>query len=151
MARSHPEAYGDHARAVRYPGGSRSKCDLCIGRKSSWGWAIEFKLLRFLGDNGKPNGNMLMHILSPYPQDRSALTDCSKLASAPIADRKAIIIFGYDHDDWPLEPAVGAFETLAASRVRLGPRQESCTQSLVHPVHSAGRVYGWELLSSKEF
>jgi len=27
-----------------------------------------------MGDNGKPNDNMLMHILSPYPAHRSALT-----------------------------------------------------------------------------
>ena len=29
----------------------------------------EVKMLRLMGDNGKPNDNMLMHILSPYPAD----------------------------------------------------------------------------------
>jgi hypothetical protein len=39
-------------------------------------------MLRLMGDNGKPNDNMLMHILSPYPSHRSALTDCQKLLRA---------------------------------------------------------------------
>jgi hypothetical protein len=34
----------------------------------SWEWAIEIKMPRLMGDNGKPNDNMLMHILSPYPK-----------------------------------------------------------------------------------
>jgi hypothetical protein len=116
----------------------------------SWDWAIELKLLRFLGDNGKPNGHMLMHILSPYPRDRSALTDCSKLADSAIAARKAIVIFGYPHAEWPLEPAIEAFELLAATRVRLGPRQVASTPDLVHPVHSRGSVSGWELWSREK-
>src|SRR5262245_24701945 len=60
---------------VAYARGSRQKCDLCIGVRGDWEWAVEIKMLRLMGDNGKPNDNMLMHILSPYPADRSALTD----------------------------------------------------------------------------
>lgn len=67
--------------AVSYPVG-RQKCDLCIGNPPAWNWAVEIKMLRLMGDNGKPNDNMLMHILSPYPNDRSALTDCLKLANS---------------------------------------------------------------------
>lgn len=145
MSRVRPDLYSMHARGVAYPGASRSKCDLCIGREPAWDWAIEAKLLRFLGDNGKPNGNMLMHILSPYSQDRSALTDCSKLALVPIAARKAILVFGYHHEEWPLEPAIEAFETLANMRVRLGSRESAHTPPLVHPVHGSARVFGWEL------
>lgn len=63
---------------ISFPNG-RQKCDLCVGASSSWDWAIEIKMLRLMGDNGKPNDNMLMHILSPYAGDRSALTDCVKL------------------------------------------------------------------------
>jgi hypothetical protein len=37
---------------------------------------------------------MLMHILSPYPNDRSALTDCIKLAASNLPGRKAVIIYG---------------------------------------------------------
>ena len=82
---------------VSYAGGSRQKCDLCIGIKDPWDWALEIKMLRLMGDNGKPNDNMLMHILSPYPADRSALTDCRKLLSSGLGRKKAIIIYGFDY------------------------------------------------------
>ncbi len=134
--------YGAYSRGVSYPG-SRAKCDLCFGAEGMWSWAVEMKLLRFLGDNGKPNGNMLMHILSPYARDRSALTDCSKLVAAAIAPNKAVVIFGYHHEDWPLEPAIEAFELLAGTKVALGQRHSAIAHPLVHPVHSSGRVFGW--------
>ena len=65
-------------RFVRFPSHPRNKCDLCIvppGRKLF----VEIKMMRLFGDNGKPNDNIVMHILSPYPQQRSALTDIDKL------------------------------------------------------------------------
>src|SRR5690348_12866098 len=75
LSASAPDRYGNRLHiGVRYPT-SQQKCDLCIGEASQWEWAIEIKMLRLMGDNGKPNDNMLMHILSPYPADMSALTD----------------------------------------------------------------------------
>ncbi len=145
LSRSRPLAYAMHAKGVRYGPGQRWKCDLCFGAPPLWDWAIEAKLLRFLGDNGKPNDNMLMHILSPYPNDRSALTDCVKLSGSGLARQNAILVFGYPSEEWPLEPAIEAFETLAATRVRLGPRLVADSGPLVHPVHSDGRVFGWEV------
>ncbi len=70
--------YRDVRFDVPYPDKPRQKCDLLVARDGK-ALFIECKLLRVLGDNGKPNDNMLMHILSPYPQHRSALTDCEKL------------------------------------------------------------------------
>lgn len=78
-------------------------------------------MLRLMGDNGKPNDNMLMHILSPYPADRSALTDCSKLANSGLCGRKAVVIYGFDYPGLPMDPAVKAFETLAKERVHIRP------------------------------
>jgi hypothetical protein len=76
MVLYHPALYKDSiVTSVPYPEFPRQKCDFCIGNASSWEWAIEVKMLRFLGDNGKLNDNILMHILSPYPEHRSALTD----------------------------------------------------------------------------
>jgi hypothetical protein len=63
----YPERYSKYSLEVSYPESSRSKCDLCIGTAPHWKWAIEIKMPRLLGDNGLPNDNMLMHILSPYP------------------------------------------------------------------------------------
>lgn len=58
-------------------------------------------MLRMFGDNGKLNDNMLMHVLSPYPAHRSALTDCQKLVRSALPGRKAIVVFGYGYNDWP--------------------------------------------------
>jgi hypothetical protein len=133
------------AYGVAYPGAPRQKCDLCVGLAPAWEWAVEIKMLRILGDNGKANDNILMHLLSPYPAHRSALTDCEKLVASQLGARKAILIYGYDADAWPLEPAIGAFEVLARARVPLGKRLSAEFQGLVHPVHSSGSVFAWEL------
>ncbi|MCW2632135.1 MAG: hypothetical protein JWR88_1097 [Pseudonocardia sp.] len=53
-------------------------------------------MLRLMGDNGRPNDNMLMHILSPYPIHHSALSDFAKLTQSGFAARQAIMVFGYD-------------------------------------------------------
>lgn len=129
--------------SVPYPCVARQRCDVVLPGQ----WALEFKLLRFLGDNGKQNGNMLTHILSPYPSDRSALTDCDKLAASGFPERRAIVIWGYDYERWPMDPAIEAFELLAERRQPLGPRVEATFAGLVHPVHAAGRVFAWELVS----
>jgi len=133
---------------VPYPEMPRQKCDVCLGVKPSWEWAVEVKLLSFFGDNGKLNDNILMHILSPYPQHRSALTDCLKLSTSTLGRRKAVLIYGFDHDGWPLDPAIDAFEALACAKVHLGPRRSTSFNTLVHPIHNAGRVFGWEVSSN---
>ena len=129
---------------VPYPGG-RQKCDLCIGTSPEWEWVVEIKMLRLMGDNGKPNDNMLMHILSPYPSDRSALTDCLKLAESGLPGRKAVVIYGFDYPNLPMDPAVDAFEILARQWVRFSDRVVGVYSDLIHPVHRMGRVFGWEI------
>jgi hypothetical protein len=141
-----PERYGDRiALGVSYVSSSREKCDLCIGAAPSWEWAAEIKMLRLMGDNGKPNDNMLMHILSPYPAHRSAVTDCAKLGRSGLPGRKAILIYGFDYPGWPMDPAIEAFEMLGRASVALGGRAEAAFTGLIHPVHQCGRVFGWEV------
>ncbi len=148
LAEASPAAYvSAYATGVPYPEQPRQKCDLCLGQSAQWDWAIEIKMLRMLGDNGKPNDNMLMHVLSPYPAHRSALTDCDKLVHSDIAPRKAVVIYGYETDQWPLDAAVHAFEALARARVHLGPRCGAAFDGLVHPIHCSGTVFGWEILA----
>ena len=130
---------------VKYLDGSRQKCDLCLGRQDDWEWAIEVKMIRMLGDNGKQNDNLPTHILSPYPKHRSALTDCAKLLGSGLGDQKAILMYGYEYDEWPLEPMVEAFELLASQQVTLGPRLAAEFDGLVHPVHQRGAVVAWEI------
>ncbi len=101
---------------------------------------------RLMGDNGKPNDNMLLHLLSPYPAHRSAVTDCSKLARSGFSQRKAIVIFGYEHDGWPMAPAIEAFECLASRSSELVPVPSASFDRLIHPVHQRGSVFGWEVV-----
>jgi hypothetical protein len=108
-------------------------------------WAIEVKMARFRGDNGKPDDTSLKDLLSPYEADRSALTDTVKLARAGFGGRTAVLIYGFDYPDRPLDPAIAAFETLARERVALGERIAAALPRLVHPVHANGRVFGWEV------
>lgn len=130
-------------REVPYPNVARSRCDLLI--EGSSGWAVEIKLLRLLGDNGLKNDNMLMHILSPYSVDHSALSDCTKLLRSGFAQRKAIMIIGYDYESLPMAPAIQAFESLASREVKLVATRPAAFNDLVHPVHRHGAVFGWEI------
>lgn len=131
-------------REVPYPSVPRNACDVVVEDGAEI-WAIEVKMLRLMGDNGKPNDNMLMHILSPYPQHRSALTDCSKLLESGFDGKKAVVIFGYDYADFPMAQAIEAFELLASRSVTLASSYHSRVDDLIHPVHRQGAVYGWEV------
>ena len=69
-------------------------------------------MMRLFGDNGKTNDNITMHILSPYTQQRSALTDIYKLQESGFDGDKAIMIYGYDYDDYPMLMMLECFEAL---------------------------------------
>jgi hypothetical protein len=148
LARQQPDLYGYHLPEP-YPNAPRQKVDALIRPSGATPWAVEFKLLRLLGDNGGLNDNMLMHILSPYAAHRSAFTDCQKLCSSGFDARKAVMILGYDAPDFPLGLAIEAFESLATRHFRLGARQEESFQNLIHPIHSSGSVYAWEILGAR--
>lgn len=106
-------------------------------------------MARFRGDNGKPDDTSLKDLLSPYPSDRSALTDAVKLARSGFVCRKAVLMYGFEYLDRPLEPAVHAFERLASELVELGPRVQAPLDELVHPVHASGAVFGWEVFAAR--
>jgi hypothetical protein len=97
LAKADRQPYYSYRLGVPYADGTRQACDVCLGDPTAWEWAIEVKMLRLMGDNGKLNDNMLMHILSPYPQHRSALTDCTNLVASQLGIRKAIVVYGYDY------------------------------------------------------
>ena len=142
VRRANSDWYLDVEMSVPYPSKSRQKCDVRIRTPSSLLF-IEGKLLRLKGDNGLPNDNMLMHILSPYAYHRSALTDCAKLAVSNFEGEKAILIIGYSYPDIPLEPAVDAFETLAKRVAKISRRFETSFSRLCHRVHGEGKVMAW--------
>jgi hypothetical protein len=126
---------------VSYGSNSRQRCDLCIGSIGAWQIAVEFKMLRIMGDNGKPNDAMLTHILSPYSAHRSALTDCRKLAESSFGCPKALMVWCYEYEKWPAEPVVECLEQLAGPL--LNNRVSAPFDSLIHPIHRQGTVHGW--------
>ena len=142
LKRLRPLEYGSLRTRVPYPN-SRQKCDLALG--SGPEWAIEVKMARFSGDNGKPDDTAVKDILSPYDKDRSAISDCAKLVHAGFPGRAAVLIYGFEDLRRPLDTVIEAFEVLACTRASLGPRHVSKFDALVHPVFSAGRVFAWEV------
>jgi hypothetical protein len=117
-------------------------------------WALEFKIVRPFGDNGKLAEHWSENVLHPYPGNTSSLGDCLKLLECGLSERKAIVIFGYEHCPAQvcLETAVASFELLAREimKVKLGARVEELRYELVHPVHQQLRVYGFEVIGKSE-
>jgi hypothetical protein len=113
-------------------------------------WAIELKIIRPFGDNGKPAEHWSENILHPYPGNTSSLGDCLKLLATKLPEKKAVVIFGYEHAQTQvsLDTAISAFETIAANvmAIRLGPRIHVKREGLLHPVHQTLRVFGYEVI-----
>ena len=60
-------------------------------------WALEFKIVRPFGDNGKPAEHWSENILHPYPGNTSSLGDSLKLLDCGLSERKAVVILGFEH------------------------------------------------------
>lgn len=131
----------------RYPSGNQT-CDLALGDGPEW--AIEVKLARVGRDNGTYEDAAIKKILSPYADDRSAVTDCVKLARSGFAGRRAVLIYGFEDPHRPLFWLIEAFEAVAAQHVKLGTRAEAPLRQLVHPIFASGGVFAWEILGPTE-
>ena len=94
----------------RYPSGNQT-CDLALGDTPEW--AIEVKLARVGRDNGTYEDAAIKKIPSPYADDRSAVTDCVKLARSDFAGRRAVLIDGFEDPHRPLFWLIEAFEAAA--------------------------------------
>ncbi len=131
------------ARPVPYPTG-KQRCDLGIGDPLVW--AVEVKMARAFGDNGKLDDTYLKDLLSPYPADHSALADSIRLRQSGFPCRRAVLVYGLDYSTRPLEPALNALEELMRAEGEIGARREAGFRNLVHPVHREGRIVAWEIL-----
>jgi hypothetical protein len=140
MQAMNPEYVGLAKR--RYPAGAKT-CDLALGELPEW--AIEVKLARVGRDNGTYEDTAVKKILSPYADDRSAVTDCKKLSESGFEGRKAILIYGFEDPKRPLAWLIKAFELIAGQHVNLGERQAAQLLGLVHPIFAAGEVFAWEV------
>jgi hypothetical protein len=138
-------SYYRDASPKRYPN-SRQQCDLVIPGE----WAIEFKLLRPFGDNGAQAEHWSENALHPYPGNASSIGDSIKLIESGFFERKAILVFGYEHSPPLIEItiAIESFEAIAKQVVgiELGERYSAEFGPLIHPVHQQGKVFGWQVL-----
>jgi hypothetical protein len=133
------------ASPKRYPG-CRQQFDLVIPGE----WAIEFKLLRPFGDNGAETEHWSENALHPYPGNVSSIGDSIKLIVSGFSERKALVIFGYEHSPPLIDIAVAveSFEAIGKEVVgiELGERYSAKFGPLIHPVHQQGKVFGWQVL-----
>lgn len=117
--------YGPNLQTERTP-------DLLIPGR----WALEFKIARPFGDNGKEAENWSVNLLHPYEGSMSAIGDCLKLKVHLGPERRAVIVIGHEHSPPRicLEPLLASFELIASqiAGVRLGPRIEVRRGGLRH-------------------
>ncbi len=136
-----------NASPKRYPN-SRQECDLVIPDE----WAIEVKLLRPFGDNGKETEHWSENVLHPYRGNVSSIGDCIKLIESEFSERRAIVVFGYEHlpPQIDITPAIDSFEIIAreVTGIKLGERCSAVFGPLIHPVHQQGKIFGWEVLTT---
>ena len=114
-------------------------------------WAIEFKIVRPYGDNGKEAENWSVNLLHPYKGNISVIGDALKLLYDYQVDiRKAVFVIGYEHQEpkISLDPLFDSFELVAKSvcKLPLSSRVEERRDNLVHPVHQVIRCVAWEIL-----
>jgi hypothetical protein len=127
------------------PSRTRRTPDLEINKE----WAIEFKIVRPFGDNGKEAENWTVNLLHPYPGNVSLIGDAIKLLQIPNYSHKGLFIIGYEHEPAKisLDPLINSFEliTRGVMNIKLGERIEERRNKLIHPEHQVVRCIGWEL------
>lgn len=127
------------------PAKTKQKPDLEISNE----WAIEFKIVRPFGDNGREAENWTVNLLHPYPGNVSLIGDAIKLKALSGYNRKGLFIIGYEH--FPakisLDPLLLSFELITnhVMNLKLGNRVEEIRDGLCHPEHQVLRCVGWEL------
>ncbi len=113
-------------------------------------WAIEFKIVRPFGDNGKEAENWSVNMLHPYAGNVSIIGDAIKLAALDTYPHKGLFVIGFEHNPVKisLDPLLDSFESIAKNvmNISLGARIEQKRVGLVHSEHQVVRCVGWQLL-----
>lgn len=113
--------------------------------------AIEFKIVRPFGDNGKEAENWSVNMLHPYPGNTSLIGDVIKLSALKEYRKKGVCIIGFEHNPpkISLDPLINSFEAICANVLYLGigKRVEFFQSQLVHPEHQVLRCIGWEVIN----
>lgn len=112
-------------------------------------WAIELKIARPFGDNGKEAEHWSQNLLHPYPGNTSSLADAMKLMRFEGTESRAVVVVGYEHAEPKirLDPLIESFECIAHSvlKLPLGPRYYRDVRPLRHATHQVARLWAWEV------
>jgi len=112
-------------------------------------WAIEFKIVRPFGDNGKEAENWSVNLLHPYGGNTSLIGDAIKLTQLYSYENKGLFVIGFEHNPPKinLNNLVDSFELITQQviNISLGPRITERRFDLVHPEHQVLRCFGWQL------
>ena len=113
-------------------------------------WALEFKIVRPFGNNGKEAEGWSQNLLHPYPGNVSLIGDAYKLLKLNNFEHKCLFAIGYEHKSAKisLDPLLSSFEliTECLMNIPLGQRVEETRKDLVHPEHQVLRCISWELV-----
>ncbi|MFZ2096812.1 MAG: hypothetical protein WAV05_09260 [Anaerolineales bacterium] len=116
-------------------------------------WAIEFKIVRPFGDNGKEAENWSVNMLHPYPGNVSLISDAIKLIQLENYNHKGLFVIGFEHNPVriSLDPLIESFESITkyVMHFNISDRIEQRRYSLVHPEHQVLRCIGWEINASR--
>lgn len=111
--------------------------------------AVEFKIVRPFGDNGREAENWSVNLLHPYEGNTSLLGDAMKLATLSEYSQRVLFVLGYEHRSAriPLDPLLASFELIISEvmQIDVSTRCEERREDLVHPVHQVLRCISWEL------
>jgi hypothetical protein len=112
-------------------------------------WAIEFKIVRPFGDNGKEAENWSVNMLHPYAGNVSLIGDAIKLSKLDTFPHKGLFVIGFEHNPAKisLDPLLDSFESISrrVMKIELGERIEQKREELVHSEHQVVRCIGWQL------
>jgi hypothetical protein len=116
-----------------YPNIPGSACDMVFSTSTYAGpapeWAVELKVVRFIGDNGKKNPYGTGKFLSPYKMETSLTTDLVRLHNSTIAPRKAVVGWAFQHS---FRTCDDALKRHPAESVRIGHMREACHSNDPH-------------------
>src|SRR5215475_9485889 len=128
------------------PSQTRRTPDLALQHE----WAVEFKMVRPFGENGREAENWSVNMLHPYAGNVSLIGDAIKLAKLENYRHKGLFVIGFEHSPAKisLDPLISAFELIArrVMNIALGERIEEKRDGLVHPEHQVLRCIGWQLM-----
>ena len=112
-------------------------------------WAIEFKIVRPYGDNGKEAENWSVNMLHPYAGNVSLIGDALKFSLLNTYSYKGLFVIGFEHNPVKisLDPLIDSFEVIARQvmGIHLGKRIEQKREGLIHPEHQVLRCIGWQI------